>query len=247
MTNTNNYDSTFYNNVNITSLESAEIILPKLLELFSSKIKTAVDFGCAEGVWLRKLMDLGINEVLGIDGPWVQQTALKIPADSFITANLGEQIVLKKKYDLAISLEVAEHIPQASAETFVHSLTNAADFILFSAAIPYQGGTDHINEQWPIYWNALFNKYGFIAVDYLRQQLWKEKKVNVYYKQNILLYVNKERKNEIKIQEQYFCMDRAPKSIVHPKLFFQRLIVRIIGKKGVNLLIKIKNKLKKKN
>ena len=241
----NNYGSDFYNNVNITSLYSAEIILPKVLELFSCEIKTAVDFGCAEGVWLNKLLDLGINEIVGIDGPWVQQTALKIPVESFVIANLGEPIYLKKKYDIAISLEVAEHIPQTSAETFVHSLTTAADFVLFSAAIPYQGGTDHVNEQWPAYWNALFNKYGFIAVDYLREQFWREKKVNVYYKQNILLFVKKERKNEIKIQDKYFCIDRSPTSMVHPRLFFQRLIVRIIGGEGTNALIKIKNKLKK--
>jgi hypothetical protein len=241
-----NYDSDFYNNVNITSLYSAEIILPKILELFSFKIKTAVDFGCADGIWLKKLIDLGIKEVLGIDGPWVQQTDLKIPIDFFITANLEEPIYLKKKYDLAISLEVAEHITTTSAETFVHSLTTASDFILFSAAIPYQGGTNHINEQWPAYWNTLFNKYGFIAVDYLRGKLWKNKKVNVYYKQNIIIFVKKERKNEIKVEDKYFCIDRAPISIIHPSLFFQRLIVRIIGSKGTNLLIKIKNKLKRK-
>ena len=242
---TKHYDGNFYNNVNLTSLVSAERILPKVFEVFPFDINSAVDFGCAEGVWLKALLNLGVKEVLGIDGPWVRQTNLKIPVDFFITANLEEPIYLKKKYDLAISLEVAEHIPKTSAETFVHSLITAADFVLFSAAIPYQGGTDHVNEQWPAYWNTLFNKYGFIAVDYLRQKLWKDKKVNVYYKQNIMLYVKKERKQEIKIQDEFFCTDRAPISIVHPKLFFQRLIVRIIGKKFVNDLIKIKNFLKR--
>ena len=79
MTDRSNYDGDFYNNVNITSLYSAEIILPKILELFSNKIYNAVDFGCADGIWLRKLMDLGIKEVLGVDGHWVQKSALKIP------------------------------------------------------------------------------------------------------------------------------------------------------------------------
>jgi hypothetical protein len=44
-------------------------------------------------------------------------------------ANLDKEISACKKYDLAVSLEVAEHIPETSAEVFIETLTKASDII----------------------------------------------------------------------------------------------------------------------
>jgi hypothetical protein len=90
-------------------------------------------------------------------------------------------VELDRKYDLAICLEVAEHLPVSSAGTLVDSITRASDLILFSAAIPLQTGTHHINEQWQDYWAALFDQRGFVASDIVRPAIWGRPDVRWWY------------------------------------------------------------------
>ena len=65
--------------------------------------------------------------------------------------------------------------------------------VLFSAAIPHQGGDDHINEQWPGYWAKLFARCNYVTVDCLRDHFWDDEEVAYYYAQNMLLYVDSTR------------------------------------------------------
>lgn len=117
------------------------------------------------------MKEAGVNEIRGYDGNWLDKKVLRIPHECFTAIELADGVNVDRKYDLAMSLEVAEHLPAESADLFVESLTKASDFILFSAAIPFAGGTNHINEQWPDYWNSLFNKYGYTVMDFLRPLL----------------------------------------------------------------------------
>src|SRR5690606_34222821 len=103
--------------------------------------------------------------------------------------DLTKKLELNKKYDMAISLEVAEHLPESAADTFVESLTSHASIILFSAAIPQQGGQYHVNEQWPNYWNEKFKKRGFQAFDILRSEFWNNEHVPWWYRQNMVFFV----------------------------------------------------------
>ena len=128
----------------------------------------------------------------GIDGEYINKNDLLIPENKFITFDLKKEINLDKKFDLVVSLEVAEHLPEKCAQSFVKSLTNLGDFILFSAAIPSQGGTNHINEQWPEYWINIFNKFNFKVFDCVRHKIWNNQKVDWWYSQNCFLYVKKE-------------------------------------------------------
>ena len=70
---------------------------------------------------------------------------------------------MNRKFDLVLSLEVAEHLPSECAEAFVESLVNLGPVILFSAAIPYQGGENHVNEQWPEYWVGVLSGEGICS------------------------------------------------------------------------------------
>ncbi len=117
--------------------------------------------------------------------------------EEFIPKDLTKPLKLKEKFDLAISLEVAEHLPEKSAEIFIDSLTGLSDIILFSAAIPYQRGTNHINEQFPEYWIDKFKKRNYLVIDCIRKKIWNNPKVYFFYSQNILLFIKKEclRKN----------------------------------------------------
>jgi hypothetical protein len=105
----------------------------------------------------------------------------------------------------------------------VESLTRHGDTILFSAAIPGQGGTHHINEQFPEYWAAVFRQKGFSVVDVLRPAIWTNNRVNWWYRQNLLLFMNEaglEKNGELQraaAQDGTFPLTR-----IHPAMFFRR-------------------------
>ena len=119
--------------------------------------------------------------------------SLLIDSKCFEAADLGNPVVLDKAYDLALCLEVAEHLPQERAPGLIADLVKAAPVILFSAAIPAQGGTNHVNEQWPSYWAKLFRMHGYRAVDALRPLIRSSKNVAFWYRQNAVLYIDEQR------------------------------------------------------
>jgi hypothetical protein len=98
-----------------------------------------------------------------------------------------------------VSLEVAEHLREDSALDFIGSLTRAGDVVMFSAAIPGQGGSNHVNEQWQSYWCDLFGKHEFIPFDILRPFIWNHQEVSEYYRQNIIVYCSKSRADLIDV------------------------------------------------
>ena len=84
-------------------------------------------------------------------------------------------------------------MPPERGERFVADLVALAPVVLFSAAIPGQGGTDHINEQWQDYWARLFAKHDYVALDFLRLKFWNDSRIEWWYRQNIILYVRRDR------------------------------------------------------
>jgi SAM-dependent methyltransferase len=155
------------------------------------KPKTVVDFGCGVGTFLRAFKDLGAEEILGLDGPWlsIDQLSKYIDRTTFKETDLEAPVSLSKKYDLAICLEVAEHLKELAADILINTLVRASDVILFSAAVPGQGGQNHINEQWKFYWEAKFNNHGYYFHDVLRPIFWDNKNIAWWYKQNMFLVV----------------------------------------------------------
>src|SRR4030095_12347821 len=133
------YKDKFYGNRDAQTAHAARTILGLTLELLPP-VQSAVDVGCGVGTWLSVLRERGVAAIRGVDGPWVRAGLLTIPPESFVAVDLTKRIPQSGRYDLAISVEVAEHLPPACAETFVDSLVDLSDFVLFSAAIPHQGG-----------------------------------------------------------------------------------------------------------
>jgi Methyltransferase domain len=152
--------------------------------------KSVVDFGSGRGVWLAEWQVAGCDDITGLDGDYVDQERLAIPASSFQPANLTKPVDLGRKFDLAQSLEVGEHLPEKSASVLVESMVTHSNRILFSAAVRGQGGEFHINEQPLSYWQALFGSHGYQAFDCLRPLLVGDKTVQPWYRFNSLLYVN---------------------------------------------------------
>lgn len=171
----------------VHNLKDPDIIVPEVIKLINPK--SVVDIGCGLGTFLNVFKRLGVSEVLGIDGYWVNKDLLfkYIEPKEFLEWDLEKNIKLDKKYDLVLSLEVAEHLSKDSADIFVQNLVNSGTVILFSAAIPNQGGQNHINEQWLTYWEEKFAKHNYVVHDIIRPIFWDNPEVFWWYRQNMIL------------------------------------------------------------
>ena len=216
------YESYFYANRYQQTVAAAgrilDLVLPRL-----PPIRSAVDVGCGVGAWLSVLQEKGVADIVGVDGAWVDDKLLKIPVEKFQRADLSGPLNLERKFDLAICLEVAEHLPPDRAEGFVAELAEAADFVLFSAAIPFQGGYGHLNEQWQTYWVDLFARQGFTVRDWVRPRLWTDTSIPVWYRQNLLLFVAEHRLPELAPAPDGVVDAALPLDLVHPKDYLSKV------------------------
>lgn len=180
------YSKWFYLTRRGWARSAASRILPMVLERTSAR--SLLDVGCGTGAWLAVAREIGLSDCRGVDGPWVRTEDLEIPRETFRAVDLtGEWNT--EPVDLAMSLEVGEHLAGEVADRFVERLCAAAPVVLFSAAIPGQGGQDHVNEQWPSYWIEKFAARGYELFDVLRPRVWDDQGIPYWYRQNILLFV----------------------------------------------------------
>ena len=182
------YNSDFFNRMDQWAVDSAAVITPLVYELL--RPKSVLDLGGGTGAWTAAFAAQGVTDYLCADGDYVDRNALRVAPDRFKEVDLSRPIDLRRRYDLALCLEVAEHLPDSSADALITSLIRHADAVLFSAAIPHQGGTHHVNEQWPEYWARLFRVRGFRCFDCIRWPVWTHPRVSWWYKQNTLLYLS---------------------------------------------------------
>jgi SAM-dependent methyltransferase len=181
------YTGEYYQNIIAGSRRSAEIVVPLILGLVHPR--SVVDLGCGVGTWPAVFREHGIKDILGVDGDHIDRAMLVIPPDHFLPFDLRQPFRLDRRFDLAVSVEVAEHLPPECANVFVSSLVGLAPVVLFSAAIPYQGGEGHINEQWPEYWAGRFRRHGYLVSDPIRGQVWDNPGIEWWYAQNLLVFV----------------------------------------------------------
>ena len=218
----------------VHNFKAAQEIVPVVMQFV--KPLSVLDVGCGTGTWLKIFEGHGVKDYLGVDGEYIDRTMLKISLDRFQPQDLSKPFDLKRKFDLVVSLEVAEHIDEHAANIFVDSLIKHGDTFLFSAAIPGQGGQHHVNEQWPEYWEKKFNGHGFYFHDVIRPVIWNNDRIDFWYRQNIFL-VNSE-----KSSQKLF----PSLSIVHPQLHQQNLQNEkeyheslLQGKQGLRVSFKI--------
>ncbi len=241
------YSKKFFNKITSLSLSSANVIVPLIMDLI--RPKSVLDVGCGLGAFLSIFLDHNVQEVLGIDGDYVKQQELLIPKNKFIPHDLTKKLELNKQFDLVVSLEVAEHLPKKNADTFVNSLVSHGDAILFSAAIPYQRGTHHINEQWPEYWVHKFQKCGYQVIDCVRKKIWDSKNVSFWYAQNILLFIKTDKLSHYPHLSPVSEKPSSQLSIVHPQMLHETIyhypLHKLILKRLIDKLTpKLKPKLK---
>lgn len=227
MQSTHIYNEAFYNAQMKGSYESALGILPYVQKYID--VKNVIDVGCGVGTWLKAWQDMKPDtKVFGIDGNSVDHSLFFISTECYQRVDLtqdSQQILQNlsfkpngggvKPFSLAQSLEVAEHFDAQYAKNFITLLTSLADVVLFSAAIPHQGGTHHVNEQPPAYWAELFAQHDYVCLDYIRMQVWHNPKIESWYRQNTLVFVHKRQLEHF----EGIAPTSTPPYIVHPELW----------------------------
>lgn len=193
------YDQSFYEAIRAGCKASAGVVAQIVMAHLrlngavpDGATPRVLDVGCGEGWWARAFADLGC-EAVGVDGPYVVRSCLVGPGCETVSGVRGYAADLARhpvdafgQYDLTVCLEVAEHLPASRADSFVAELCRTAANVLFSAAIPGQGGVDHVNEQPPEYWARLFSDNGFTVSGALRWEIWNNINVEPWYRQNLL-------------------------------------------------------------
>jgi len=194
-------------------------MMPFLLALF--RPTSILDVGCGLGTWIAAARELGVHDVLGIDGDYVDRALLKVNEDEFRPVDLQAPFDLDRTFDLAISLEVGEHLPESSADGFVDSICRHANVVLFSAANPAQhAGQNHINCQWPDYWERKFRSRGYLPYDFVREIFWECNEIEWWYRQNMVVFA---------LAGTLPYPSKSPLRMIHPDMLMEkmRLIERL--------------------
>lgn len=214
------YTPRFYSRNFEDKAKSAKIILGLLYQFY--KPQSVVEFGCARGAWLAVAESLGAERLKGFDGEWVKQETLFSKNIDFTACNFEEAMPkLNEKFDLCICLEVAEHISEDKAQLFIQNLCESSNTVLFSAAIKYQGGANHINEKWQSYWIDLFALNDYECFDIFRGVLWNNDSVDFWFKQNMFLFVGPD--NSLLNLNKLRDSQKPVFDIVHPTCYINKI------------------------
>lgn len=193
------YNNTFYDIIREGCISSARKVIADFKAFDQHSLASVIDVGCGEGHWGAEFArqfncDLTFIDKDGFESPhrcykgtWLQ---VDMATEDFPDVD---------RHSLAICLELAEHLPESRADDLVKFLVACSDQILFSAAIPGQGGLGHINEQWPNYWINRFNDLGYWA-DPLGVVHWGDIEVEPWYQQN-LYHLHKMRGDDVCVRQ----------------------------------------------
>lgn len=197
----------------LSSLTSAKEIVPILLERFHPN--SIVDVGCGTGSFALEFIHNKVEDVLGFEGLWVKDVKTVLDKDKYIYCDISEKLEIAREFDLCLCLEVAEHLDYSKARTLISNLTQLSPRVVFSAAIPLQGGNHHVNEQWPDYWASIFADEGFYLEWDPRLSIWNNSRIAPCYRQNLLVF-RRDPNSQLSI----------PLSLVHPEAWNQAMRYR---------------------
>jgi hypothetical protein len=230
------YSGKFFNEIEPGAEDAAGVVVPLLTQWFSPE--SVLDLGCGSGAWLDAFTRDGVADIYGVDGLEPEVLGLKIPASSYSAVDLSGEWSLSRRFDLALCLEVAEHLPVAAGPLLVDELVRSAPVVVFSAAIPFQGGTHHLNERWQHEWAEEFARHDYRACDCIRPALWADTSVPWWYAQNCIAYV------DARVQEELpsdlagrVVSDLELLSVVHPRHLQIRANPRQLARKDAMMTL----------
>lgn len=218
----------YTHDLSVHNMQAPRIIVEEILKHFNPK--SIIDLWCWLWTFVKAFQENWID-AYWVNWEWVEKDKLFINEESLIIHNLEQYHAFDKKFDLAMSLEVAEHIDEKYADNFIKTIISCSDIIIFWAAIPWQVWQNHVNVQSPEYWEKKFNKYWYKFYDVFRHIFWNNKDLFYWYKQNVFLVV----KEWIKIPQTL--VEKPPRYIIHPDLFNSQDVRRFPTKKLRRILL----------
>lgn len=229
------YTSKFFNQISPGSYESAKIIFSELSKVIP--IRSLLDVWGGTWSWCKAFSEIyESSDVILLDWDYIKPDDLVIESEKFVSQDLSTPFLFNRKFDLTICMEVAEHLDEKFASWLVDSLTRTSDIILFSAAIPGQWWTHHVNEQPPIYWYNLFSSRWYECCDLLRCRIWENNQILWWYRQNALIFFKKNSNFYNVLNPLDSLIIGPPKYIIHPDLWdksfsFKRKIFHFFDKR----------------
>jgi SAM-dependent methyltransferase len=183
------YGDRFFRMADQTAAAAADGLLPHIAA--EVRIRSVLDVGCGRGVWLAWWLRHGASEVIGVDGSYVDSEQLAISRSAFRALDVSAPFSLGRQFDLVQSLEVAEHLDESCADAFIANLVAHGTLILFSAAVPGQGGEHHVNEQPWEYWRQKFAAREFELFDFVRPRARDDHSIYFCYRFNSFLFAHR--------------------------------------------------------
>jgi SAM-dependent methyltransferase len=185
------YDSEFYEkSVEGAAVRGAAKMAAAIID--DLKATSVIDVGCGTGALLAALRDRGC-QVYGLEYAEAALAYCRLRRLDVAKFDLeNDDFTEGRVFDVAVSMEVAEHLPQKAADRYIDLLTRLSPIVVFTAAPPGQGGTDHVNEQPSSYWIARFRDHGFDLAVELSQRLrdrWKAAgDIEDWYHRNLMIF-----------------------------------------------------------
>jgi len=171
----------------------------KVVSSYMPRIKTALDLGCGMGAWSTVLEDDPEISIQMVDHPQLpKENLLVTKKECFVGIDLDKELPLKGRWDLVICIEVLEHFKEQRALDLKDFIVQSTDLVLFSAAIPGQGGVGHVNCQRHSYWHNQFQKAGFTYFDGFKSAIIHEESIPFWIRQNLFIYYRPVHDNQFK-------------------------------------------------
>lgn len=184
------YNTDYFAGIEETAVRSAAPMAESIIEYFEPA--SVLDIGCGTGALLHELRERGAT-VRGLEYSdaalaYCRRRGLDVAK---FDLESPEAPLPGEVFDLAVSMEVAEHLPEKVADRFVDLLCQTAPQVVFTAATPGQGGADHVNEQPHQYWIDKFGArgYRFLPKPSLEfRSAWEHQDVAPWYVHNLMLF-----------------------------------------------------------
>jgi hypothetical protein len=198
---------------------SAKIVLPAVFTAL--EVKSIITIGFGVEPWLRVAEELGTTTLVGLDGNHSHRALhpaghSKIQTCDLEAVKIPSAVRTGARFDAVICVDGAEHLTPARADSFISELCSLSDLVVFAAAVPGQGGPDHLNAQWPSYWSELFKRNGFSCFDTMRSRLWDRQDCAWRYLQTLLVFAREGSAPYQTLRRDHDPV-RAPLPLIHPR------------------------------
>ena len=183
------YSRTFFSRLDEEQGRSYDVIAETIVDRFHPQ--AVIDVGSGSGALLAALQRRGVPRLAGLEG---SEEGLRRSRRLRVNAgfcDLTQPFRLGPQFDVAVCLEVAEHLPADVADQFAGCLASGPDVLVFSAATPGQGGENHVNEQPHDYWIEKLRAHGFAVDEEMTARVreeWSERAVASWYCRNVIFF-----------------------------------------------------------